>query len=393
MDQANRPYISVVIVLLIGMAMTATTSADTLTVGTGGAFRTLSAAAAAAKDGDIIEIEEGEYRGDVAVWTQDRLTLRGLGAGAHLAAGGEAAEFKATWVIKGDDVVVDNIEFSGSRVPDRNGAGIRLEGTNLTIRNSRFHDNENGVLTGAGEGFVRIEFSTFSYNGSGTGQSHNLYVGSIDELVIRGSYFHHANVGHNIKSRARTTRLLYNRIMDYDDGRSSYLVDLPDGGNGLLVGNVLQQGPATDNSALISYGAESPDSAYGALVLINNTLVNDRHAGTFVKVATPYAGIHLQNNILLGKGEITNRPYRSVANYVDESGVSWFGRANLFVDRRGFDYRLIEDADAIDMGIDPGKSATGEDRRPLLEYRHPTKMIERQTIGALDAGAFEFTAQ
>ena len=46
------------------------------------------------------------------------------------------------------NIVIDNIELSGCRVLDKNGAGIRQEGSNLTIRNCYFHDNENGILSG-----------------------------------------------------------------------------------------------------------------------------------------------------------------------------------------------------------------------------------------------------
>lgn len=45
----------------------------------------------------------------------------GLGDGyAHLDAGGNNAEGKAIWVIKGADCVVEGIEFSGCQVPDHN---------------------------------------------------------------------------------------------------------------------------------------------------------------------------------------------------------------------------------------------------------------------------------
>jgi hypothetical protein len=54
---------------------------------------------------------------------------------------------KGIWVISGNDTVVENIEFSGAAVPDANGAGIRFEGVNLTVRNCYFHHNQNGILT------------------------------------------------------------------------------------------------------------------------------------------------------------------------------------------------------------------------------------------------------
>ena len=53
---------------------------------------TPSAAAAVARDGDTVLIDAGTYVGDVATWTQDDLTLRGVGGRAHLRAGGRNAQ-------------------------------------------------------------------------------------------------------------------------------------------------------------------------------------------------------------------------------------------------------------------------------------------------------------
>ena len=105
-----------------------------LRVGSTQQYKTPSAAAAAAQDGDTIEIEADEYAGDVAVWSANRLTIRGVNGMAHVAAHGKSAQQKAIWVIRGNDTTVEHIEFSGCRVPDRNGAGIRQEGRGLVVR-------------------------------------------------------------------------------------------------------------------------------------------------------------------------------------------------------------------------------------------------------------------
>ena len=47
-----------------------------------------SAAAKVARDGDTIEFDAGIYDGDVAVWAQNRLTLRAAGGVVHLRASG-----------------------------------------------------------------------------------------------------------------------------------------------------------------------------------------------------------------------------------------------------------------------------------------------------------------
>ena len=53
---------------------------------------------------------------------------------------------KAIWVAKGDDTMTENVAFSGMAVPDRNGAGIRHEGRDLTLRRVLMEDGEEGLL-------------------------------------------------------------------------------------------------------------------------------------------------------------------------------------------------------------------------------------------------------
>src|SRR6478609_4981367 len=147
-----RRTLSVILGCLLSTAVLVPADAGgprTWRVGPDRELRTPSAAAAVARDGDTVLIDAGTYTGDVATWTQDDLTLRGVGGRARLAADGRSAQGKAIWVIAGDRTTVDRIEFSGAAVPDQNGAGIRQEGAGLTVLRSWFHDNEDGLLTGA----------------------------------------------------------------------------------------------------------------------------------------------------------------------------------------------------------------------------------------------------
>ena len=193
--------------------------ADVLRVGPGRALRVPSAAAKAARDGDVVEIDAGVYPGDAAIWTQNDLIIRGVDGRARLEADGAHADGKGIWVITGHNATVENVEFSGARSPHRNGSGIRGEGIGLTVRHCLFHDNEAGLLAGGGpESRIVVERSEFAHNGSGDGHSHNIYVGSAASFTLRASSSHHARVGHNVKSRAARTDILYNRIMDEADG-------------------------------------------------------------------------------------------------------------------------------------------------------------------------------
>ena len=345
-------------------------------VGPGRTLTTPSAAAAVARDGDTVLIDPATYSGDVAMWTQDDLTLRGDGGRAHLRADGNNLQGKAIWVIAGDRTIVDRIEFSGATVADRNGAGIRQEGTGLTVTRSWFHDNENGILTGADpESDVVIRRSRFFRNGAGDGYSHNLYVGAVRSLTVVGSWLFDADTGHELKSRAATNTIIANRISD-GEATASYSIDLPNGGRSLVAGNVVVQGPRSENSALVSYGAEGLSNPSRVLWVVNNTFVNRRTSGTVVVLADG-SRAHLRNNLLVGPGEMT-------------SGASAEARANRRVGAAGFvdpgseDFRLLTSSPAVDGGV-----AVPRRWRARLEYVAPVGRVRRPVSGRPDLGAFE----
>ena len=187
MRRISRGLVAVLVAAPCALAA-ATASAGILSVGPGKTYEKPCQAIAAADDGDWIHIDAaGDYSGDVCSWSKNGLLIRGVGGVAKIDAAGKNAGGKATWVIAGNDTVIEYIEFTGAAVPDKNGAGIRQEGANLTVRNSYFHDNENGILAGNNpNSTILIEFSEFASNGAGDGQSHNLYINHVAKLVFQG---------------------------------------------------------------------------------------------------------------------------------------------------------------------------------------------------------------
>ena len=360
--------------------------AHVLAVGPGKTLKRPSMAAKVAHNGDTVEIAAGTYPGDAAVWRQNNLTIRGVNGRAHLKANGAAAEGKAIWVIKGKNTTVESIEFSEAKVADKNGAGIRQEGPGLTVRDCYFHDNEMGILTGANPASeIVIERSEFANSGVEQGTTHighNIYIGAVRRFTLRASYSHHAMIGHNVKSRARENYLLYNQIADGSDGTASYEVELPNGGLSFLIGNVIQQGPRTENDAIISYGAEGLGAGTNELYVINNTIVNDRPGGgRFVVVASRTQQVTILNNVLAGPGTLLVGPGQPTDNIqVADSG---------FVDRAQYDYHLQRGSPAIDRGSPPGE-AHGFALTPVAQYVHPCREEPRPVAGALDCGAYEF---
>jgi hypothetical protein len=69
----------------------AATSGRTIVVGPQEPVRSIQEAARIARDGDTIEIRSGEYRQQAVVWTQARLTIRGVGKRPRLIADGDHA--------------------------------------------------------------------------------------------------------------------------------------------------------------------------------------------------------------------------------------------------------------------------------------------------------------
>jgi hypothetical protein len=358
-------------------------SGRVLRVGPARQFKTVRAACAACRDGDTVEIDAGVYKGDVCKWTRSDITVRGVGGMAHLDADGKHEGGKGTFVVHGRNFTAENLEFSGSKVPDENGSGIRAHGRGLTVRNCYFHDNENGILGGGGsESDVLIEYCEFARNGHGDGYSHNMYISHVRSLTVRFTYSHHANIGHNLKSRALRNVITYNRIMDEADGRSSYSIDLPNGGFSVVVGNLIQQGPRTDNSAIFAYAAEGAKNPDSRLYVVANTFVNDRSRGDFLRVRSCTGGL-VANNLFLGRGGVRAGKAEVKNNLVSAD-------SEIVVDRAGYDYRLTAAAvGAIDKAIDAG--GAGELLLgPVAHYVHKARGEERAAVGAADIGAYEF---
>ena len=277
-----------------------------LQVGPTKAIKTIAKAAQLARAGDTVEVDAGDYVADVAVWQHNAVTVRAVGGRARLLANGAAAEGKGIWVVRAKDMRVEGFDFEGAAVPSRNGAGIRLETGSLFVGNCRFRHNEMGLLTNNDPNTVlEVENSEFAYNQRPDGHNHNLYAGHIARLSVKGSYFHHARVGHLLKSRAAVNHIYGNRLTDEAGGTASYELEFPNGGIAHVVGNVIAQSLGTDNPHLISFGAEGYKWPRNEIHLENNTLVNPLpQGGTFLRVAAGADVIRAVNNRLVGLGTL-----------------------------------------------------------------------------------------
>ena len=357
--------------------------AAVLHVGPHQQYETPCRAIAAAEAGDTIQIEaSGTYRGDVCDWTTNDLTIVGINGRPKIDAAGQSAQAKAIWVVTGNNTTIENLEFTGAIVPNHNGAAIRQEGANLTLRNCYIHDNQEGILAGDNPSSeILIENTEFAENGYSDGFSHNIYINHIAKFTLRYSYSHDSISGHLVKSRAVQNFILYNRLTG-EFGTSSYELDLPNGGRSYVIGNIIEQGPRSENATIVAYGEEGATNPASELYFVNNTVVNNRSKGTFISVATGVPPVLVQNNLFIGSGLQIDQTTARLSHNLNCCGV--------FVDAANYDYHLRTDSPAKNFGTTSG-TVNGYSLVPVYQYVHPACFETRRTTGrAIDAGAFEF---
>jgi hypothetical protein len=364
---------------------------------------------AAAKDGDVIEIASGEYVNDWAKIRANDLTIRGLPEGDRrprlVTKDAMITNGKAIFVAGGNNLTVENIEFVGSRVEDKNGCGIRGDGKGLIVRHCRFYDCEHGIAGTGGE--VLIEHCEFDHCGHSAGSvaTHSVYIHDrCTKLTFRYNYSTHTMEGHLLKTCSKENWILYNRLTD-EEGLGSAVADIPFGGVAVVVGNVLHKGPKSHNNRMIAFGMQGLKYERNEIYVVNNSMWFDspRTSDTFfVRVETKTLKVPgatsqparmdvktvIRNNVCVGVVPLTN------AAKPDESGNLLFKTVAEagFADPAKYDFSLKAGSPCIGAAVDCGK--VGDlSLKPDLQYLHPHDKQARPDDGKLDVGAFEFAAR
>lgn len=185
-----------------------------------------------------------------------------------------------------------------------------------------------------------------------------------------------------VKSRAASNSIRLNRLTQ-QGGTGSYELDLPNAGQSYVVGNLLQQGPSSQNSNLFAYGEEGVTNPSSQLTIVNNTFVNDKGSGAAVVVGSQVtSSVTAQNNISTGSSSfVTQAGARLTTNCLTANP--------MFVDRDGFDYHLASGSPCIDAGSPPGTGG-GVPGTVNEQYVYDLGRAIRPVNGAaIDAGAFE----
>jgi hypothetical protein len=188
---------------------------------------------------------------------------------------GVACEGKAALVLRGNSATISGIVFQNMRVPDGNGAGIRLERGNLTVAQSWFRDSEEGILTADDpNGRIIIDKSTFTRLGRcdrGLSCAHSIYIGNYGHLRVTRSRFEEGRGGHYVKSRAPRNDVASSSFDDTRGRTTNYMIDLPAGSIGQITNNWFVQGRDKENySAFIAVAAEGKSNSSAGLRIAGN---------------------------------------------------------------------------------------------------------------------------
>ena len=241
---------------------------------TGQGFTSLADAVAAIGDGQgTIRIAPGRYR-QCAVQEAGQIAFVAAEPGT-VTFDGEMCEGKAALVLRGRSARVEGLIFTNMRVPDGNGAGIRIEQGDLAVSETLFVDGQCGILSANDPNSrITIDRSTFSGLGrhpDGNG-AHALYIGEYGSLRVTNTRFERGTGGHYLKSRAPRIEVLDSSFDDSQGRDTNYMIDLSNGASGRIAGNIFVQGTGKENySTLIAVSPEEREHSVANLVIDNNT--------------------------------------------------------------------------------------------------------------------------
>lgn len=262
------------LITLLSATASAQNAAPFRNAETGRSYGSLQAAVDAIGEGEgTIIIAPGSYR-QCAVQKAGVIAFRAAVPGQTVFDGG-ICEQKAALVLRGQAASVDGIIFQNMRVPDANGAGIRLEKGDLTVTRAIFRNSEQGILTADDRsGQISIDRSTFSGLGRcdrGLSCAHSIYIGGYGSLTVTNSRFERGNGGHYVKSRAARISVTDSAFDDTRGRETNYMIDLPNGAVGSIARNVFVQGASKENySAFITVAPEGREQSSAGLSISAN---------------------------------------------------------------------------------------------------------------------------
>jgi hypothetical protein len=264
-------------------------------------FKSLSAAKHAIRKGSRIYLFSGVFEQGIYL-DKDNLEIIGE---EGVVFDNATVDEKAALVLTGNNILVENIECRNIQVNDKNGACIRFEGANLTVRNLYAHDSQSGVMTSNNAGIVKIEYSTFERLGGKAaveGYAHALYIKADELFFYQSKILSTKGECSGIKSRSKKV-VIDSSLLASMDAIDSRLVDMANYGELIIKNSVLQQGSHTSNSQLLAYGLEkniTPEFDVNRVELVNNILLFDNKKSNVLISYRLLDEMVNRNNVFIG---------------------------------------------------------------------------------------------
>lgn len=261
-------------------------------VGAGEEYASLREVSQVSQEGDIIYVRAGAYYDDYATFNHS-VSIIGVGGMAHFIWEGNPNVQGGHLIPNGKGIIntesqahavhVENLILEGAVVGDRNGAGIRHQGGDLTVVNSQFIGNQNGILTNASgpSASISVLNSYFDGNGFWDGLAHAIYVKDAASLTVANTQIVNTVAGHHVKSTAASTTVTHS-ILDDGTGTASFAVDVSQGGDLLVRNNTIIQTESGQAPPILSY-SNSRGGEAGTVLIEGNAVINAKASSLFLR--------------------------------------------------------------------------------------------------------------
>ncbi len=403
---------SILVLTAIIMAMSA--NATTWHVGATQTYTAMSQVKPLVQNNDTVLIDAGVYLNDPVKWDKKNLYFKGIGNSKPIMRwnAGDIPNGKGIWVFElagtSDNPKIENIVFDGARVSDGdggNGAGIRFQAKDITIKNCVFKNCQNGILEGNGSitnsnvVITDTEFDNNGYevigNATHSGYEHHLYISaSADTFWLQNCYLHNPRgEANSVKTRAQRSFILYNKISE-ENGQGSWEINIAQGGLSIIMGNIIVQGVNSINHGMISYDAAT--NAIQDFYFINNTVINKYVGNNKYFNISPTSGINtfkVYNNLFASNAGSSNTFMAGTVSVLD-SLKNWQAlnyNSVGFQNPSADDYYLPSGSSIpVDKGTNVGVASNGFSLTPKYYYNMGANLTRTTFGSAIDLGAFEY---
>ncbi|MBV8399666.1 MAG: hypothetical protein JOZ17_13125 [Acetobacteraceae bacterium] len=288
------------VIPLAGLAATAAHADNvTINVGAGGQYQTLTQAVAVANADPnnvyTIVLAPDTYLNDFPDAITSPMTIEGSDP-RNLAVlqGTVPLPNEKGIILTVSSLTLRNLEITGAFIDDSlggNGAALRDQNPENTpaavvLDNVYVHDNQAGVQQGDDIAeTVTISNSSFVNNGNPDlcCFTHGVYIDEAASRTVMSSLFCGQLIGHDIKSRAMSTMVSGSQIYSGEGapattscrvGNTSFDIDMPNGGVGVVSNNTIVQGPTAQNHKMINYGEEGLVYDTNSLTVQTNSFIS-----------------------------------------------------------------------------------------------------------------------